>query len=419
MRIAVIVPHVYRGGTLRGAINIARMLKRGARAAGDLLEISFGHLDDSDVYRESDFNALRNDGIPVRPFKRQLVGDADLSWHLDAIGEAVEHRRSPWYLVFNDGAANFEDCDFWLIISDRISNPLPAHRRYAVVAYDYIQRYVPAVFGQTVESDAIWREFDQYALATRLADFVICTTEQTRRDCICYAGAEPKRVKLFPMEFDPFVIRDKSNDVSEANPYIVWTTNTTIHKNHETTISALEKYFADNPYSQFKIIVTGAQTDAFDEHGSLSRAYELEYVRYVRDLIRRTDQFRKRARFLGEVSDTTYKRILSGAVALLHSALYDNGTFSVIEAACAGVPAISSDYPAMKEIASRFRLPIVFFNPVDGTSLRIAIEECLNSADKLRQKLPSIHELSRHSFNELAPVYWRLFQSAYNEHSID
>src|SRR5829696_5011473 len=119
MHLAIIIPHGYRGGTLRGAFNIARMLKLGAQRADQTLQISFGHLDDRTVYRSSDFDLLRAEGITVRPFKPEFVNDQALAWHYDATSVSP-NRRAPKYLVFNDGIANFEDCDYWLIVSDRI-----------------------------------------------------------------------------------------------------------------------------------------------------------------------------------------------------------------------------------------------------------------------------------------------------------
>lgn len=417
MHLGIILPHGYRGGTLRGALNIARMLKRGAAESGTPISVSFGHLDDRKLYCDEDFEPIRREGISVRPYQRKVVADRDLAWHFDSDPEVPERRRAEEYLLFNDGIANFEDCDFWLIVSDRVNLPLPAHRRYAVVVYDYIQRYVPEIFGTTPETDLNWKEFDHYAQCVQMADFVICTTEQTRRDCVSYAGVDPERVYRFPMEFDP--VRDAPMSAVSSptqSEYVVWTTNTNLHKNHEVVIDGLERFFAAHPESPLRVRVTGAMTSAFAEDAKSHPLYEVGYVSRVRRSIAQRQEVRSRISFLGELDDTRYLEELRGAELLIHSSIYDNGTFSVIEAAWVGVPSLSSDYPAMREVAEDFRLPLTFFDSSSASSFACSLATTLAERDQLRARMPSRHTLTSHSFERLARSYWDKFSSAMERH---
>ena len=58
---------------------------------------------------------------------------------------------------------------------------------------------------------------------------------------------------------------------------------------------------------------------------------------------------------MGELRDRAFAGLLSEAAFLWHPAMIDNGSFTVIESAMRGVPALSSDYPAMREIDENFR----------------------------------------------------------------
>ena len=409
--IAVILPAGYRGGTLRGALNATRMLALGAAACGDHVTLSFGHLDDPSLYLDSDFEELRELGVRIRPFRPQVVSAASLASLYGEWVEVPERRRAPEYLVFNDGVSNFEDADFWLIISDRLNVALPAHRRYAIVVYDYIQRYVPAIFGQTADRTAIWMQFEAYAEAARRADFVVCTTQQTRSDCIGYVGADPERVRLFPMEFDP-LSDDAAPPDADARPYLLWTTNSTHHKNHLNVLEGMERLFRRRPDLPHELKMSGVLTHLFDESSKGEPHFDDPYIKRVRAKIEECEAVKRRLRILGNIPDGSYVDQLARADVLVHGALYDNGTFSVVEAAWFGVPSVSSDYPAMREIESRFGVPLEYFEATDTDTRAAALARMLEAPDVARARLPGRERLRRHSFEATAPGYWSAFRDA-------
>jgi glycosyltransferase involved in cell wall biosynthesis len=387
------------------------MLAIGAAACGQHISLSFGHLDEPGLYTPEDFSELRELGVSVRPFRREfvrgeLINDLYQTW----LPEHA-HSSSPEYVVFNDGISNFEDADFWVLVSDRLQACIPPHRPYAVVVYDYIQRYVPEIFGAPEASDPNWHLYEQYAEVTRRAAFVMCTTEQTRRDCITYVGVPGDQVVVFPMEFDLFEY-DASLEKKPVtkDPYILWTTNSTEHKNHLRVIDGLEMYFAKHPDSPLKIIMSGVYTHLFSSQGKSDPHYELDWPRKVREKIRTSTEVKQRLKIIGNVSDAEYSSVLKQASWLLHGALYDNGTFSLIEAAALGVPSISSKYPAIVEECRNFKLQPALFDPYDPKSLEYALVEALPKHAEYRSRLPTRQHLTARNYKSLAPEYWTTFR---------
>lgn len=413
--IAVILPERYRGGTLRGAKNVARMLYAGSREHGTPVKVSFGYPHDSSLYSDADFADLREMGIGVRSFEiEQMEPKAVAEYYR---GGFVPTRRTATrdYIVFNDGMSNFEDADFWLIISDRIRGAIPPHRPYGVVVYDYIQRYVPAIFGTGKDSPEAWKVFDNFAAAVREADFVFCTTEQTKTDCISYVGVSAGRVHVMPMEFDAIAESDFDGARSldcEQPPYLLWTTNTTQHKNHLNVIAGLDDFFRNNADLKLEVRMSGVYTHLYTDAGKGDKFYDLDYIREVRRKLADASFLKPRLRILGNVSDSEYIEQLRKAHFILHGALYDNGTFSVIEGAWYGVPSISSDYPAMQEMSARFSVPLTFFAPRSPDSLASALSFALANRDSLVEKLPGRDALLANTFEKVAPRYWEGFHAA-------
>lgn len=415
LNVAVILPERYRGGTLRGALNITRMLAIGAKESGDVLELSFGHIDAPEVYVEDDFQELRELGVRIRPFQLEVMAGSKLDPLYDTVMSVPGRRRASEYSVFNDGISNFEDADFWIIVSDRLRAPIPPHRKYAVVVYDYIQRYVPDIFGTSNATNGNWMQFERYAKASRNADFVICTTEQTRQDCISYIGAESSRVYKFPQEFDPIDSTTATvwENSSVIVPYIIWTTNSTQHKNHRNVIAGLEKFLLRNSKNDVEIRMTGVYTHLFDSAGKRDPHFNDPYAVDVRNAIARTTLLKSRLKILGNLDDVEYRAQLAGARWLLHGAVYDNGTFSLIEAAWYGVPSISAEYPAIHECCENFYLDVALFDPYSPDSLCQVLESVIDHRDDWSRRLPGRDRLSNRSYENVAPSYWCKFKDAY------
>jgi glycosyltransferase involved in cell wall biosynthesis len=109
--------------------------------------------------------------------------------------------------------------------------------------------------------------------------------------------------------------------------------------------------------------------------------------------------------------------ILRGAVLLFHPTLFDNGTFSVLEAAWHGVPSVSARYPAMEEIANRFSTPLTFFDPLDPNNIAFILIEAYQNRSNLQSKLPPRSFLEQFSPENNSVQFWRAIRAVVHQAS--
>lgn len=388
-RIAVLVPVGYRGGSLRGAKLLAQAILLGSRQAGEPAEVVFGHLDDPAVYDERAFADLPAE-IVRRPFRwRTLTGDEarrSLAYAgVDADADAAQ------YAVPDDGATHFADCDLWVLVSDRLMLPLLPLRPYVAMVYDYLQRYVPFLDAATNYA---------FLAAQHAAERVFVTTDFTLRDARDYAGLPLSKVRRLPMLVPAFDDTDPAAPAAQAaTGYFVWTTNLALHKNHANAAEALAIYY-DELDGALDCCVTGVDSDRLTTS-------DLPHVARFRTLHATRRGFRRRVRVQGELPDRAYRRLLRGARFLWHAGRIDNGTFSVVEAAWLGVPALSSDYPAMREIAATHALPLAWMPAGEPEAMARALKAMESGAAALAAQLPSRETLGAQGVATLAAGYWR------------
>jgi len=130
-RITVILPIAYRGGSLRVAKTIARMIKKGSAEADDncgvRLAVIQGKYD-----LQSDFRDLHEDEIEVREFE----------W------ERIEQQKAENIAFIQGQRADLYAAEYQIPVGgyDRLELPLAPVKPFVVFATDYIQRYVPEIF---------------------------------------------------------------------------------------------------------------------------------------------------------------------------------------------------------------------------------------------------------------------------------
>jgi glycosyltransferase involved in cell wall biosynthesis len=384
-RIAIVVPVGYRGGSLRGTKLLAEALLEGSRQWGEPAEIVLLHLDNDEVYSPEEFTDLHKD-VKVRSFNWKVLDQ-------DAARRAMHYAgREGWepvsgsYIIPDDGIKQLMDCDAWVVISDRITAPILPLRPVLLMVYDYLQRYVPIL-----NSGADL----PFINAARSAQKILVTTEFTRLDAIQYAGVAETAVSKVPMLAPLF-----STDVkrSGGGNYFLWTTNLSLHKNHENSLKALKIYYEELG-GKLSCHVTGVNTDKLLKSS-------LEHLKGLAKLVKGSEKLRSKLKVLGELSDSDYTRALSNSAFLWHSASIDNGTFSVIEAACFGVPSLSSDYPPMREINDQFKLNLTW---MDSSSPRVMAQQLKHMEDghsMIRKSLPTLADFSEQSVAKLASKYW-------------
>lgn len=411
-KVAVLLPADYGGGTLRGAINLAIQIADGAKATGDQLVVEFGYVDGKNSAPHGAFAELRERGIPYRT----MIVTSLPQMHLSLVDKSrtPEHfEAEPSILVFNDGVSNFDDADYRIIVSDRLIGGVASPTSpFAIVAYDFIQRYVPEIF-DSGDPALTWRTCTAMMRSYQYADCVIVTSSQAASDANAYAGVPRARLVQVPMSFDPLELADTVSapitDKRLENGYIVWTTNATPHKNHRTVLKGLTTFYSKNPGAPPSVI-TGVFTEHFARAIPGDPVSEVPYVKEIRDLIANNFSLRRKLIVKGNLSDSDYSSLLKSATALLHGAIFDNGTFSVVEAAWHGVPAISSRYRAMEELSEAFELTPTYFDATDADSLADMLELALRNLTSLKNALPTREQLRQHSRDAKGPAVWALLR---------
>lgn len=391
-RIAVILPVAYRGGTLRGAKLLAEALLLGSRSAGEEVDVVFGYPNDGNrTANENSFEDLC-DGVAQRLFRWRTMSGAEARRAMRYAGHANWEPSHPAYAIPDDGMQQFGDCSLWLFVSDRILLPVLPIRPYACLVYDYIQRRV----------DVVGRDANSAFIAiARQARRVLVTTEFTRKDALSYAGVPANRIALLPPLVPLHLARTNvraGKDVAAVSPYFVWPTNIARHKNHRTAILALQHYYADHD-GKLDCHVTGVDAE------ELGHSFALGAAR-CNDAGASVDGRVPRLRFRGDLSDSEYMRTLAGATFLWHPARVDNGTFCVIEAALCGVPSLSSDYPAMRELDERYELSLQWMSADDPRQMARRLKWMEEQAASLRESLPTPEALDNHDVAHVAADYW-------------
>lgn len=390
-RLAVVLPVGYRGGSLRGAIELTKALHLGSRKAGDDADIVFMHLDDPSLYREEDFSDLP-ETIVRRPFRWKVLSQSEAQRAMYYAGFTEWIPTANNYQIPDDGLQQLSDCDACLIVSDRLNFPILPIKPVVVMVYDYIQRYEPKI---------MVRDGDKgFLAAVRAADRVLVTTDFTRQDVLQYAGLEASRVRKVPMLIPNFSSPcNSAGNNKSKNPYFLWQTNAGAHKNHENAASALRMYYEEMD-GLWDCKVTGVNTEKI-LHSKLPHLQSLSKV------FERSAILRKRVKWLGELPNGQYKKVLAGAEFLWHAAQVDNGTFSVAEAAWVGVPALSSDYPAMREMNAQFGLNILWMDPTSPTEMAKMLKKMEYEAALCRTMLPCEEKMRMHNTEHHANAYWR------------
>jgi glycosyltransferase involved in cell wall biosynthesis len=386
-RVAVMLPISYRGGTLRAAILLARAIEQGARDAGRAVDVVFAHLDDPAAYPEELFSDLPAT-IIRRPYKWKVLSreQAALAMHVIRRPRPLPHAC---YQVPDDGIAQFADCDLWMIVSDRLERPLVPLRPYAMIVYDYLRRYLP-----TQPADARLH-------ATHGAERVLCTTEFTYQDALQFAGLGSEKLMRVPMLAPAFSRPAAGGGPAPRSNYFLWTTNLAAHKNHENALKALQIYY-ERLDGRLHCHVCGVETEQL-----LAQPQPQPHLQSLPGIIAASPKLRSRFRVLGELPDAGYRARLAGARFLWHAGAIDNGTFSVIEAASLGVPALSSRYPAMQEIDRQYLLGLSWMDAHDPNDMAARLKHMEENAGACRARLPSVEHLMSQRVETLAGHYWK------------
>jgi glycosyltransferase involved in cell wall biosynthesis len=232
------------------------------------------------------------------------------------------------------------------------------------------------------------------------AEAIMVSTEFTATDAIQFTGLPAKKIIKLPMLAPDFGHYTPLDDLPRTSrSYFIWTTNLAPHKNHEKALEALRSYY-ERYGGTLECHVTGVNTKLLFK----SDASHLKGLREIRSSSR---ALKEHLRVRGEMPDHAFRDELRNAAFLWHPGRTDNGTFSVIEAASLGVPALSSDYPAMHEINRQFSLNLNWADPDRPDDMARKLKYMETNLTALRECLPSKEVFAANSVDRLAGSYWQ------------
>jgi glycosyltransferase involved in cell wall biosynthesis len=205
-------------------------------------------------------------------------------------------------------------------------------------------------------------------LGWRQARCVFATTPQTLTDVVSYAGVRRDRALLAPTLVDPIGGAPPPSPAGPGKdePYILWITNTSAHKNHRAAVEALRSYYGELG-GTLPVVVAGTHSNLLAP-GSGADYPSCRVVREARDVL-------PHLRFAGEVTDAAYLRLVSGAALVWHNVIADNGTFVAFDAARAGRHLVSSDYPQMRYLCERYGVVALWHPAGDPRAAALALVE--------------------------------------------
>ena len=88
----------------------------------------------------------------------------------------------------------------------------------------------------------------------------------------------------------------------------------------------------------------------------------------------------------------------------------------MVDAAFLGVPSISSDYPAMRNLDEALKLGLMFFDKRDEKQLRDCLLYAEGNAEQMKQQLPTVEELRKHTIDDpdvCRKIYHTIIQYAF------
>ena len=402
-RIGVILPAPYTGGVLDYALRFATVLKDEIERHGDDTDLIFAHPRHK-AYEERDYFApLRERKIPVRPFVAENHDGYWVEGVTTLAGLRAEH-DVPYYpetcTVHKDELTDFSDCDYLILMADIVSgslvSPLFTLQPYAVVAHDYIQRYCP----RAVSKEAL----DIKVLNQTRADRVLVTSVPTLNDAIQYGGLPESKVVLTPLLLDPLEkpvkLTDEAGEKEETGregKYFIWSTNPTPHKNHLRALKGLLSYYEKG--GSLDCVMTGANTDFFDLNNEVdTEGMGMDYVAEVRELIQAEPVLKRHLKIRGNMKKSTYTDVLAKACFIFHPGYGDNGNGTAIDAAGVGVPALSSDYPAMRYLADFMGLSFHYMSAFEPDSMAKALMDMEANYEAYARELPSREQLAERNY---------------------
>jgi glycosyltransferase involved in cell wall biosynthesis len=396
LRIMVYMPHHWRGGFFRVACmlcnELSSMTFRG-RTLTVFLSVPQGY----EFERE-----LIGSSVTVTTLVTTSVSAGDVRFIPPDISSSYSEVDYDIPLItpltthpFNERSL-IDSIDGYILLNALFYEGVFVSRKpYAVYIADIIQRHVPEIYDTAAGyRGSSWFADRNQRATLKNASAVFVTTPGTMMDTLVYGGVERAKIIKFPLFYVPInqnirdrlykcdhvattvdLLKNVSIDHSHAN-YFLWVTNATPHKNHLCALEMLKQYYSLG--GTLKCYVCGPMTYLLTPGES-----DLPYLQSIYHKLTTMNGYEDNLCILSYADEITYFSLLKHSKFLWHNVLYDNGTFTIIEAASLGVPVLTSDYPQIRYIVEQFDIPCSYFN---ARSVKDGAEKLLQMENGCREK---------------------------------
>ena len=201
-------------------------------------------------------------------------------------------------------------------------------------------------------------------------DRIIAVSHNTKSDLLAHFEVEPAKIEvvyngvadLFRVSLGEEELARRLTALGLARPYLLFVGNPKPHKNLDTVVAAYARARKLAPFEAPLVCVGGSSTK---DAKIRQRALHLG----VGDKVR----------LLGQVAEDELAAIYQGATLFLYPTLYEGFGLPVVEAMASGVPVITSNTSALKELADGYAQLV---NPLDVEGMAKTIALLMSDADR-------------------------------------
>ena len=238
-------------------------------------------------------------------------------------------------------------------------------------------------------------------------DWIICISQQTKKDFCQYTSIKPERVFVTPLaasnKFYPIsnlaIINSALEHYRIPNcPYLLSIATLEPRKNLTLLIKCFCKIITENPNLDLNLVLVGVSgwknKDIFD-------------------IVEKNPQLKPRIIFTGYIPDSDLSAIYSGAIAFVYPSLYEGFGLPPLEAMQCGIPVITSNTSSLPEVVGNAGITI---DPKQSDELCQAMLDVVNNS-KLRAQMSllSLEQASKFSWKKCAEQTIEVYKIAANK----
>lgn len=254
-----------------------------------------------------------------------------------------------------------------LVHFTHFNKPIFYFGKSVVTIHDLIKHFSKGKNTTTRNPFLYWPKYLAYLLITNMnikSNFIIVPSNFWRRYLIKNFKISSSKIITTHEAIDPnftAVIPSVVEGSRRNQNYAIYTGNLYPHKNIKIIFQALTKL----PNLKLKIIST--------KNIFTKRAQKLTQKLNIS----------KQVQFLGQISDSKFKKIYQNALCLIHPSFMEGFSLTGLEAMALSCPVISSNSSCLPEI---YQNSVLYFNPNKTNQLITQIKK-LQSSPRLRQQL--------------------------------